>query len=139
MFIITYNELKQPIKDMRLQAKYIRNSCRLIKSTTKVGCCIKGSNDLFYTGCNHDYEFTTGIHAEESAIAMMLNSRSTDCNTKIKSIYLYAEVEQFTPCGDCRDKIIHFAENGKTRVFVDNGKIVRCYHIEDLIPFWPIR
>lgn len=139
MFIIEYKDLNDNLKKLRIQAKYIRSNCRLIKSTTKVGCCILGTDDTYYFGCNIDFEFGKTVHAEETAIINMICSPSTNSKVKIKSLYIYAEVDQFTPCGDCRDKIMLHAEDRKTRIFVDNRKQISCYQIGDLLPNYPRR
>lgn len=120
-------------------AKEQTDSCRLLKSQTKVGCCVAVKNGTGkYAGCNFDFEFGKAIHAEESAINCMIQYGEGDM---IDYVYLYCDsVDFFTPCGDCRDKIIRFCKDPKeTHVYVDNGKTIWRFTMDELLPYYPRR
>lgn len=127
---------------MRDGATEIRQYGRYLKSTTKVGCCIKASNhvgeEIYFSGCNFDMEWGHAIHAEESAITVMVTN--SDPSYHVSSCYIYCEREQFTSCGNCRDWLFHFSgQNEKLPVYIDNGKKILIFELGELIPHYPRR
>ena len=117
-----FSSLTHEAKLMREKAQNIRSHCRFLKSTTYVGCCILTEAPNYYPGCNFDFEWGKTIHAEESAINNMIVNSLFD-NELITDMYIYCEREQFTPCGDCRDKIMRFGVCLEDiSIYIDNGE-----------------
>lgn len=138
MIIVSVDSITSEIQMMRHVAKTAIYKCRLIKSVTKVGCCILASDNKLYSGCNFDYEWGNTVHAEDSAICCMVNSSE---KAMIDRIYIYSEVESLTPCGSCRDKIKLFTEEpDKCRVYIDNGSNkIKIFSLDELITYYPKR
>lgn len=117
-------------------AREAASHCRLTKSTTRVGCCIRTDKGHYYSGCNFDGEFGVTIHSEICAISNMVINSQGD---KISSVYIYCEREHFTPCGACRDQIRYFSEREDIDVYLHNGKKLFKYKLNELCPHYPRR
>ncbi len=131
------------IESIKYTATTITDKCRLIKSQTKVGCCILSKSpklgiQLFY-GCNYDLEWGNTIHAELAAITDMVIQG--EGNELIDLIYIFAKTNgEFTPCGACLDAIRLFSKNIKeTLVVTDNNTKINVYTIDELLPYYPKR
>ncbi len=129
------------IESIKYTATAITDKCRLIKSQTKVGCCILSKDDssgiqLFY-GCNYDLEWGNTIHAEVAAITDMIIQG--EGNESIDLIYIFAKTNgEFTPCGACLDAIRLFSKNPEeTLVVTDNGIKTSVYTVNELLPYYP--
>ena len=76
-------------------------------SKFKVGCCIKGRNGNYYTGCNvENASYSLVSCAETSAILQMIADGEHD----IAEIVVISESKDTcVPCGACRQRIREFA------------------------------
>jgi cytidine deaminase len=143
MIKVTYQEIENNSVFRRLQ--YIakdashKGRSRFLKSTTEVGCSIYSDAGEFYAGCNYDFDFGKVVHAEECAITNMIINGSFN-NELIDTMYIYCDkFEHFSSCGDCRDKMKRFSNDPEMSVYLDNGKYVVMYRLNELLPFYPER
>ena len=139
------SELNTIEKDMRAEAKKMTDYGRYLKSTTKVGCCILSNKNIMYYGVNYDWEFHGPVHGETSAINDMI-VYSEDFDEKINIVYVYVTPNRynFTPCGDCRGKILQFCEDiDTTFIYVDSplddDYEIKIYTLKELMPYYPKR
>jgi len=140
MVKMSIENLPPTLKKIRLVAIEATNRCRFLKSTTYVGVALLSTYHKVYSGCNFDYEFGIARHGEDTAICNFIIN-SVDVEELIDSVYLYVpKRKEFTPCGNCRDKLRLFAENKETlKIYLDNGEDVRVFSLNELIPFYPMR
>ena len=119
---------------MRKLARYSGFRCRnLPTGTPKIGCCIKGSDDLYYIGVNHKLNFgslSRIVTAEESALMLFLNA--ADRHVKIRSVFMSYDPDASSPPMQSTCLFFNdFLESPSTRVFVDNGKQVVKYQFDE--------
>lgn len=83
----------------------------------KVGAAVLSDDGRFYAGCNvENIAYPSGSCAEAGAISAMVAGGSR----KIKEILILADGQDLiTPCGNCRQKILEFADN-ETMVHLAN-------------------
>lgn len=105
-----------------------------LKSTTGVGCVILTPSGI---ACGHNFDYEWGVtrHAEDVAICSMIMLQE---KPEILIVYLYADVDQLTPCGSCIDKIRRFGSDN-TIIYVGNSKEIKEYKLSDLMPHYPRR
>ena len=137
---LTYDTLGEKRNELRQKAMEVTKKCRFLKSTTYVGVAVCSNRGNIYVGCNFDFEFGIAVHGEESAINNMVIN-SIDKDELLDIVYIYVpQRKQFTPCGNCRDKLRLFAADKENLIiYVDNGDNVRVYSLSELIPHYPIR
>jgi len=138
MIKVYKDALTEDLLGMRESAMEARERCRFLKSTTKVGCCIESDAKNWYSGCNFDFEWGIAVHAEESAISSMINDGDFN-NEEIVCVYIYAEADALTSCGDCRDKLMLYAVNEDIPVYIDNGETISVFTLKELLPYAPKR
>lgn len=97
-------------------------------SAGSVAAAIRSSSGTIYTGICFDLACGIGFCAEHSAVAEMLKSRET----RIEMVVAVGKSGVLAPCGRCRELMIQInAENAKTKVVLDNDRLVR---LEELLP-----
>ena len=126
-------EKKKTLKDLLKMAWQARNNAYPWKSGTKVGCAILTEGGLIKTGWNIEGLWMTSIHAEIVAISQIVVTKQ-----KIKTIVVVAETKMFTPCGACLDWLFQFATKD-TMVIIDNHKEIKEFHLNELMPHYPIQ
>lgn len=101
-------------------------------SDFNVGAAVLSDNDKIYVGCNvENIAFPSGSCAEAGAISSMI----ADGGLKIKEILILADGKDLvSPCGNCRQKILEFADKD-TIVHLANLKgIQKTINFSELLP-----
>ena len=126
--------IKESAPGLFTQAYLARQNAHAPYSNFLVGVAISTSNDDVYVGANVENMALKVIHAEESAIANMISQGGI----KIKEITVVGDCKNglCTPCGNCRQLILEFAESEKTPVHIyDHVEgYQKTYEIGQLLP-----
>ena len=113
-----------------------RSMARPRRSKLFVGAAIYDTKNSYYVGGNFEMQWQHCEHAEKTAI---LNGLCHDCGN-IRAICIAAERKLFTPCGDCMDKIIEFAEPDCFIMHYNPATKKSSYFgIKDIMPYYPTR
>ncbi|WP_281302005.1 MULTISPECIES: cytidine deaminase [unclassified Iodidimonas] len=118
-------------------AKAARHHAHAPYSNYHVGAAVLDEGGDIHAGCNvENAAYPEGICAEANAIGSMI----TAGRKQIKTIAIVGghagdSLEDCTPCGGCRQKILEFAD-AETQILLEGagGKISR-YKMADLLPF----
>lgn len=111
-----------------------RENARVI-GPTRVGVAVVGGDGEIITGCNMEHRYRShDIHGEVSAIAAFVASGRRD----LRTVFVAAEREHFTPCGACLDWIFEIG-GPDTEVLVQSarGAEVTRYSAAELMPHYP--
>jgi len=96
---------------------------------------VAGADGEIITGCNMEHRYRShDVHGEVSAIAAYVASGRRD----LKTVFVAAERDHFTPCGACLDWIFEIG-GPDTEVLVQSsrdGQVTR-YLAADLMPHYP--
>jgi cytidine deaminase len=97
-----------------------------------VGAMVISESGTRYTGANVEVAHYKGLCAEASALAAMASAGER----RLREVYVIGPGEHLcTPCGDCRQRIREFASpETLIRVVDADGKLLRRYHMDDLLP-----
>ena len=117
-------------------AKAARNHAHAPYSHYHVGAAVLDEAGHVHAGCNVEIAaYPEGICAEANAIGAMI----TAGHKQIKIIAIVGghageKLEDCTPCGGCRQKILEFAD-AETQILLEGagGRISR-YRMADLLP-----
>lgn len=120
------------ITSMYNQAKATSERAYAPYSHFKVGCCIRTTNDRFFTGCNvENVSYGLTQCAEAVAIANMVS-----CGVhEIAEVVVMAEAEMAAiPCGACRQRLVEFAKPSTLIHLGNRDKILRTVKLNEIIP-----
>lgn len=99
-------------------------------SSFAVGAAILTKKGNIYLGTNiENISYTGTVHAEKVAIGNAQMANDTD----YKAIAVYADVDNISPCGDCRQFLIEFKQN-IIIVFKSKGNIIQKF-LTELLPY----
>lgn len=126
------------MQDMNNQQKLFETALSAYKnayvpySGFKVGSAILSDDGGFYAGCNvENIAYPSGSCAEAGAVSAMIAGGGR----RIKEILVLADGEDLiSPCGNCRQKILEFADE-KTVVHLANlNGIQKTILFSELLP-----
>lgn len=115
--------------------KYRENA---VAKKTKVGACVlaEGKGERMFPGCNIEHDYCRSFHAEEVAIMKAISNGIK----KIEAIVIVAEIQNFTPCGACRDWIREFLlTEGLIAVQSSPSGPITCFSLSELFPAPPTK
>ncbi len=98
-----------------------------------VGCVLLDDKGQKHLGCNIETAHYKSNCAEATAIGHMIMAGGS----KIKDIFVIGSSgeELCSPCGDCRQRIREFANDGiGIYCFSESGTLLRRYSMEELLP-----
>lgn len=101
-------------------------------SNFKVGVAILSDDHNFYTGCNvENIAYPSGSCAEAGAISAMIAGGGH----KIKEILILADGQDLiSPCGNCRQKILEFANDDTVVHLATPQGIQKTIFFSELMP-----
>lgn len=97
-----------------------------------VGAALRGKNGTIYAGCNvENASYPEGWCAETSAIGQMVSQGETE----ITEILVTAQnVDEVTPCGGCRQRLVEFAQPDTPLHLCNQQGITKTIKLGDLLP-----
>lgn len=111
-----------------------------------VGAAILDEAGNVHVGCNvENASFPEGNCAEANAIGAMVSSGARkivaiaivgdpDANKDCAVTDSNGVVENCTPCGGCRQRILEFADENTRIMLINNDGKMQSYSIDDLLP-----
>ena len=119
-------------------------------SKFQVGAALLAEDGTVFTGCNvENASYPAGLCAERTAIAKAVSegrsrflSMAIVGRKKEVTSSQTAETEEGVikedfcePCGICRQVMREFCEKENFRIYVTDGKEIRLYRLQELLPF----
>lgn len=118
-------------------AKRVRQAAHAPYSSYHVGAAVLDEEGRIHAGCNvENASYPEGICAEANAIGSMV----AEGGHRIVRIAVvggaagHAELEDCTPCGGCRQRILEFADAATLITLEGAGGRRRTFSINDLLP-----
>lgn len=117
-------------------AKRARDKAHAPYSSFHVGAAVLDEHGHVHAGCNvENAAYPEGICAEANAIGSMV----TEGGRRITRIAIVGgpagkTLENCTPCGGCRQKILEFADNETVIMLEGENGQRRTFTVEDLLP-----
>ncbi|MDT8409918.1 MAG: cytidine deaminase [Wenzhouxiangellaceae bacterium] len=108
-----------------------RNQAYAPYSGFMVSALVESVDGRHFAGTNVETAHYKSICAEASAISAMVCAG----RRRIAAVYILAGNRPTPPCGDCRQRILEFAEPDTRIVLIDpDGRIAKSYSIDELLP-----
>jgi len=115
-------------------AKSVRTNAHAPYSGFFVGAALVDENGAIHTGCNvENAAYPEGACAEANAIGSMVAAGGKRI-VAIATIGGATEIEDCTPCGGCRQRILEFADDNTKIILIGAGDSIDRYSIDELLP-----
>ena len=101
----------------------------------QVGACLRCKNGKVYTGCNVENHGIQGICAERTAFVKAISEGEREfVSITVVGAPTGEDINEYcTPCGYCRQFMSEFVDKD-FKIYITNGKEVKTYTIEELLP-----